>query len=165
MIMKLASTKSCGIDKISASLIKTACPIILSSLTKLFNVSFKTGIFPYDWKIARSELYLLYINLILNQIQITIGRISVLPDISKIMERLTYNAFYKSKLTQNNLLSKFQSDFRALHSICTVLLSATTTWLENLGLGLLNGVLFIDLKKAFDTVDRILLKKLEYYEE
>ena len=138
---------------------------IIISLTKLFNVSFKTGIFAYDWKIARSELYLLYINLILNQIQTTIGRISVLPDISKIMERLTYNVFYKSKLTRNNLLSEFQSGCRALHSICTVLLSATNTWLENLGLGLLNGVLFIDLKKAFDTVDRILLKKLEYYKK
>ena len=37
-------------------------------------------------------------------------------------------------------------------------------WCVNIDRGLLNGVIFIDLKKAFDTIDyKIILKKLTKY--
>ena len=48
-----------------------------------------------------------------------------------------------------------------MHATFTVLLEATNDWYLNIDDGLINSVLFLDLKKAFDTVDRsILLKKL-----
>ena len=57
-----------------------------------------------------------------------------------------------------------QSGFRSFHSILTALLGATNSWSVNIDNGLVNGVVFIDLKKAFDTIDhQIILKKLKHY--
>ena len=54
--------------------------------------------------------------------------------------------------------------FRSLHSTLTVLLETNDNWRVNIDRGLLNGVIFIDLKKAFDTIDHeIILKKLTKY--
>ena len=62
------------------------------------------------------------------------------------------------------MLSNRQSGFRSLHSTLTALLEATDSWSVNIDKGLINGVIFIDLKKAFDTIDHeILLSKLSYY--
>ena len=48
-----------------------------------------------------------------------------------------------------------------MHSTTTALLETTNNWSINIDNGLLNGVLFIDLKKAFDTIDHeIILRKL-----
>jgi len=50
--------------------------------------------------------------------------ISVLPVISRLVERLVYDQLYKH-LNSNNLLAKEQSGFHTLHSILTCLLKST----------------------------------------
>ena len=57
-----------------------------------------------------------------------------------------------------------QSGFRALHSVVTCLLNSTDDWYVNMDNGKYTAMIFIDLKKAFDTVDHdILLAKLRKY--
>ena len=80
-----------------------------------------------------------------------------------LFERLVYDQLYKH-LNSNNLLAKEQSGFRTLHSTLTCLLKSTDDWYSSLDKGQLVGLVLIDLKKAFDTVDHnILCQKLEHY--
>ena len=64
-------------------------------------------------------------------------------------------------LQWHNLLSVYQSGFRSLHSTSTCLADVTNTLLKNIDDGQLTGLVFLDLEKAFDTLDhRLLLDKL-----
>ena len=67
-------------------------------------------------------------------------------------------------MEENGHFSSDQSGFLRQHSTLTCLLKMSDDWYNGLDLGKLVGLVFIDLKKAFDTVDHdILCKKLELY--
>ena len=51
------------------------------------------------------------------------------------------------------------SQGRSLHSTLTALLEATNNWSVDIDEGLLNGVVFIDLPKAFDTTDHKIISR------
>ena len=85
--------------------------------------------------------------------------ISVISTVAKIFKKKIYDQLYQY-LNENGLLNSGQSSFRSLHSTLTALLETNDNWCVNIDRGLLNGVIFIDLKKAFDTIDHeIILKK------
>ena len=160
LINSLPLNKACGLDGISCRLLKEAAPIVAPSLTHIINLSITTGIFPDEWKLARvSPIYKEGVKSDPNNYR----PISVLPVISKLIERVVFDQFYEY-LIVHDLLADTQSGFRPRHSTQTALLEATNEWYLNIDNGLINGVLFLDLKKAFDTVDhRILLQKLQLY--
>ena len=89
--------------------------------------------------------------------------ISVLPVVSRLFEKLIYDQFYQY-LNKHKYLVSHQSGFRSLHSVVTCLLKGTSGWYIDIGNGRYTAMIFIDLKKAFDTVDhQILLDKMEFY--
>ena len=160
LLLGLSSNKATGIDKISCKIIKIAAPVISDTLTLIFNQAITISSFPDEWKTAK------VIPVFKNGQRNMPGNyrpISVLPVISKIMERILYDQLY-NYLTKSKLLSDSQFGFQKFHSTATALLDCTNDWYINLDRKMFNLLVLIDLKKAFDTVDhQILLRKLELY--
>ena len=89
--------------------------------------------------------------------------ISILPIISKVFEKEVFQQLYHY-LKVNSILSKFQSGFRPLHSTVSALIQMCDDWSDNMDKGRLTGVVFLDIRKAFDSVDHsILLEKVQFY--
>ena len=77
--------------------------------------------------------------------------ISVLCGVSKIVERHVHDALY-TYLTEHNLLFTAQSGFRPGHSCETALLRMMDMWTAAMDHGEVNGVIMLDLRKAFDLI-------------
>ena len=116
-----------------------------------------SGIFPDDWKCARvTPLFKQGESSDLNNYR----PISVISVVAKVFGRIVYDQLY-NLLNSEEIISKQQSGFRSLHSTVTALLEATDSWAFNIDRGYVNAVVFLDLKKAFNTVDHeILLTKM-----
>ncbi len=75
-----------------------------------------------------------------------------MPVISKVLERIVHTQVY-NYLSDNEILSDAQFGFRKGYSMSSCVPNLVDTIFHNMENGMLTRVLFLDLKKAFDTVD------------
>ena len=160
LINKLNSNKACGLDKIGPNILKMCKDELSSPLASIINNIISSGIFPEKLKSA-------------GVIPIHKGGstsdpnnyrpISLLPTLSKIIERHVANQLYVF-MEKTGIINHHQSGFRKHHSCQTALIRIVDSWLSAMDDGNLIGTVFLDFKKAFDLVDhKILLYKLKLY--
>ena len=89
--------------------------------------------------------------------------ISLLSNISQLIEKLLYNRLYKF-LNRNKYLFNYQFGFRSHHYTNQALISITEKIRKALGEGQFACGVFLDCQKAFDTANhKILISGLEHY--
>ena len=144
----LSVKKATGLDRIPACLLKDSAAVTTQTITFLVNLSMTTGIIPDEWKQAR----VLPLHKSGGQeVMDNYRPISILPVISKIAEKAV-NVQLEQYLHHHGLLNAFQSGFRRHHSTLTTVTYFCESIRRSTDAGKLTGALFIDLKKAFDTV-------------
>ena len=91
------------------------------------------------------------------------GPISILPAISKILERVVYDQL-SAYLENNNLITSSKFGFRRRYNTELAVTLFTDKIRLAMDQGKLTGAVSIDLEKAFDTVEHsVLLSKLPFF--
>lgn len=158
ILMNLKSESAPGWDNISPKLLKNVRWIVVPILTHISNLCFKQGIFPSSLK--QSIITPVHKGGDTDDIN-NYRPISVLTAISKVLEKLL-NSRLISYLNKYNLLSPSQYGFRQGLSTEDAVTALTSLIVDQLDKGKKSIAVFLDLKKAFDTVSiPILINKLE----
>ena len=158
LLAGLDVSKSSGPDGISGKMLKHTAVSIAPSVTQLFNLSIRNGRVPRGWKLSsvvpipksgRSHLPDSY------------RPISLLGVLSKVLEKHIHTLLFRH-LEQHYPLSDCQWGFRNGRSTVSALLLTIHHWLQLLESGMDVCAVFLDYRKAFDSVPHApLMKKLQ----
>ena len=149
-----------GHDEIPIRIIKVVIEDIADVLVYLCNISFSTGTFPDPLEIAK---VLPFFKSGDRSLFTNYRPISILPAISKIIEKLAFESLYKYCI-EKKIITESQFGFLKGKSTEDAILSFTENILDAFDKKQYTIGVFLDFSKAFDTVNHnILLSKLEYY--
>ncbi|CAF1009815.1 unnamed protein product [Brachionus calyciflorus] len=158
LLSSLPSSSNPGICGIPTKILKSSSLKLRTIIAYLFNCSILSCSIPNDWKTA--IVLPLYKNKGSNDNLNNYRAISILPPMAKLFEKLIHKQIL-AYLNDNNIITNDQHGFRSNHSCESALheiISEINKIKSKRSIGLL---LFIDFRKAFDSVDpRLLLLKL-----
>lgn len=142
-----------GSEVLDAKFIKSTFGAIGHVLLHLINTSLETGKVPNKLKTS----VVVPIQKVLNTNKSwELRPINTLPCVDKILEKIIYNQLL-DYLNTNNILIPNQSGFRPKHSCESSLQLTVTKWKKSIDQGEYVIAVFLDLKRAFETIDRIIL--------
>ena len=158
LIGTIDTSKTSAITNLSSRIIKDAFESVPNLLIQIFNLSLSRGIVPDSWKAAtviplKKEGNSPDVN--------NLRPISLLPIQIKMLEKVVHNRLF-DYLENNDLLDNKQGGFRPNHSTVDTIVRFSENIYKNINSGKITIAVYIDLRKAFDTVNHdILLQKLE----
>ena len=160
LIKTFDTGKATGPCSIPPKILHMICENIASPISKIANLSFLTGVHPERLKVAKVVPIFKSGSKMLTS---NYRPISLLSNLNKIIEKLMFVRVF-SFLDKENVIYDKQFGFRPKHSTNHAIISITEKIREALDHDKFACGVFVDLQKAFDTVNHeILLKKLHRY--
>ena len=160
LIKSFDTSKGTGPFSIPPKIMNLICESIANPISKIANLSFLTGVHPENLKVAKVvPIYKSGSKMLTSNYR----PISLLSNLNKILEKLMFVRVL-SFLDKENVIYKQQFGFRPKHSTTHAIISITEKIREALDKGKFACGIFVDLQKAFDTVNhKVLLQKLYQY--
>ena len=156
-ILKLDSSKGPGTDELDVKTLKHIANTISPHLENLFNQSIEQGIYPQTFKTAKCVP--IYKGAPLDpSLPVNYRPISILTGVNKVFERLLHDQV-SQYIELYNLLPNFQYGYRKRHNTSQAVLDFTDSITKALKQKQVSIAVFMDLSKAFDTVDKNILEK------
>ena len=140
--------KSTGPDGVSNRILKESAFSLSYPLADIFNKSLESGIFPSSWKSARVHPVPKGAG---GQTPDKYRPISILSNLSKVLERIVYKKLFKY-CNENNLLNSRNPGFKPKDSAVNRLVELVHNRESGLNDKEELGIVFLDISKAFDKI-------------
>ena len=155
IINNLKENKAAGVDELNSTFLKKSVKGLVKPLVMIFRESLRMGEVPEDWKMANITA------IFKKGAKWDPGNyrpVSLTSQVGKILEKIIKD-MVTGYLETNELIHNSQHGFRRNKSCLTNLLEFMETISERLDKGELVDVVYLDFKKAFDTVPHVRLRK------